>query len=69
MPWKTGEFVLRNMNKIDEFVGHFNNVSLKYAKKIKGFDPRKTFIEHMQSIGFSNSFIQIVLREEEEVNS
>ena len=40
-----------NMNKIDEFVGHFNNVSLKYAEKIKGFDPNKTFVEHMQSMG------------------
>jgi hypothetical protein len=50
LPWKIGEFVLRNINKIDEFAGHFNNVSLKYAKKIKGFDPRKTFVEHMQSM-------------------
>jgi hypothetical protein len=69
LPWKIGEFVLRNINKIDEFANHFNNVSLKYAEKIKGFDPNKIFVGHMLSVGFSNSFIQTVLSEEEEVNS
>jgi hypothetical protein len=44
-------------------------VSLKHDKKIKGFDPNKTFVGHMLSIGFSNPFIQIVSSEEEEVNS
>jgi hypothetical protein len=69
MPWKIGEFALRNMNKIDEFAGHFNNVNFKYAKNIKGFDRNKIFVGHMQSMGFSNSFIQTVLSEEEEVNN
>jgi hypothetical protein len=69
LPWKIGEFVLRNINKIDEFANHFNNVSLKYAEKIKGFDPNKIFVGHMLSVGFNNSFIQTVLSEEEEVNS
>jgi hypothetical protein len=44
-------------------------VSLKYVEKIKGFDPSKIFVGHMLSIGFSNYFIQTVLREEEKVNS
>jgi hypothetical protein len=57
LPWKIREFVLRNINKIHKFVNHFNNVSLKYAEKIKGFDPNKIFVGHMLSIGFSNSFI------------
>jgi hypothetical protein len=59
---------LRNINKIDEFASHFNNVSLNYVEKIKGFDPKKISIEHMLSIGFSNSFIQTILSEEEEFN-
>jgi hypothetical protein len=56
---------LRNINKIDEFANHFNNVSLKYAENIKGFDPNKIFVGHMLSVGLNNSFIKIVLSEEE----
>jgi hypothetical protein len=41
LPWKIGEFMFRNINKIDEFANHFNNVSLKYAERIKGLDPKK----------------------------
>ena len=41
LPWKIGEFIFRNLNKIDEFANHFNNVNLKYVEKIKGFDPKK----------------------------
>jgi hypothetical protein len=41
LPWKIGEFMFRNINKIDEFANHFNNVNLKYAEKIKGFNPKK----------------------------
>jgi hypothetical protein len=47
LPWKIGDFMFRNINKIDEFANHFNNVNLKYVEKIKGFDPNKIFVEHM----------------------
>jgi hypothetical protein len=40
-------------------------VSLQYVEKIKGFAPNKIFVEHMISVGFSNSFIQNNLNEEE----
>jgi hypothetical protein len=33
--------MFRNINKIDEFANHFNNVNLKYVEKIKGFDPEQ----------------------------
>jgi hypothetical protein len=66
LPWNIGDFVFRNINKIDEFASHFNNVSLKYVEKIKAFDPNKIFLEHMLSVGFNNSFIQTTLNEEEE---
>jgi hypothetical protein len=68
-PWKIGDFIFRNINKIDKFESHFNNVNLKYAEKIKGFDPNKIFVEHMLSLGFSNLFIQTTLNEEEEGNN
>jgi hypothetical protein len=61
--------MLININKIDEFANNFNNISLKYAENLKGFDPNKIFVGHMLSIGFNKYFIQNVLSEEEEFNS
>jgi hypothetical protein len=69
LPWKIRDFIFRNINKIDEFANHFKNVNLKYVEKIKGFDPNKIFVEHMLSVGFSNSFIHTILNEEEEGNN
>jgi hypothetical protein len=69
LPWKVGEIVLRNMNKIDEFSTHFNHLNLKYAEKIKGFDPSNIFMDHMQSVGFSSAFTQTILCGEEEGNN
>jgi hypothetical protein len=68
LPWKIGDFVFRNMNKIDEFANHFHNLNLKYVERIKGFDPNGIFVEHMLVVGFSNSFIHIFLGEEEDNN-
>jgi hypothetical protein len=53
------------MNKIDEFASHFQNLNLKYAKKIRGFDPNGMFVEHMLTMSFSSSFIHTILGEEE----
>jgi hypothetical protein len=61
--------MFRNINKVDEFANHLNNVSLKYAENIKGFDPNKIFVGHMLSMGFNNSFIQTILNEEEAGNN
>jgi hypothetical protein len=41
LPWKVGDFVLRNVNKIDEFAAHFNNLNLRYVEILRGFDPNK----------------------------
>jgi hypothetical protein len=56
------------MNKIDEFTNHFHNLNLKYVEMIKWFDPNEFFLEHMLTVGFSNSFIHTVLGEEEDNN-
>jgi hypothetical protein len=69
LPWNIGDFIFRNINKIDKFASHLNNVNLKYVKNIKGFDPNKIFVEHMLSVGFNNSFIQTTFNEEEEGNN
>jgi hypothetical protein len=66
LPCKIGDFIFRNINKIDEFVNYFNNVNLKYVEKIKGFNPYKIFLEHMLSVGFNNSFIHTIVNEEED---
>jgi hypothetical protein len=67
-PWKIGDFIFRNINKIDEFVNHFHNENMKYAEKIKGFDPKKIFMEHMMLVGFNNSFICTIFSEEDDNN-
>jgi hypothetical protein len=54
------------MNKIDEFAGHFHNLNLKYAEKVKGFDPNGIFVEHLLVVGFNNSFINAILNEDED---
>jgi hypothetical protein len=68
LPWKVGDFVFRNMNKIDEFANHFHNLNLKYVENIRGFDPNGIFLEHMLKLSFSSSFIHTVLGEEEDNN-
>jgi hypothetical protein len=52
------------MNKIDEFAIHFHNLNLKYAEKLKGFDPNGIFVEHLLAVGFNNSFINTILNED-----
>jgi hypothetical protein len=64
LPWKVRDFIFRNMNKIDEFVGHFYSLNLKYVEKVKGFDPNGIFVEHLLDIGFNNSFINTILNED-----
>ena len=61
--------MLKNINKIDEFANHFNNVSLKYVERIKFFYLNKIFDGHMLLVGFINSSIQTILNEEEEGNN
>jgi hypothetical protein len=68
LPWKIGDFIFININKINEFANHFHNLNLKYVERIKGFDPNGIFVEHMLAVGFNNSFIHIVLSEEEDNN-
>jgi hypothetical protein len=65
---KIGDFIFRNIKKIDEFENHFYNLNLKYDENIKGFDPNGIFVEHMLAVGFRNSFIHTVLSEEENNN-
>jgi hypothetical protein len=55
MPWKVGDFVLKNVNKIDEFATHFNNLNLIYDETLRGFDPNNFFLQHLQTLGFENS--------------
>jgi hypothetical protein len=66
LPWKVGDFIVRNMNKIDGFTGHFHNFNLKYAKKVKGFDPDGIFVEHLLVVSFNSSFIDTILNEDED---
>jgi len=68
LPLENWLFYIQNINKIDGFANHFHNLNLKYVEKIKGFNPKGIFVEHMIVVGFNNSFIHIVLSEEEDNN-
>jgi hypothetical protein len=63
LPWKLRDFVLRNVNKIDEFVAHFNNLNLIYVESLRGFDPNNFFLEHLLTLGLDNSFFKKHLSE------
>jgi hypothetical protein len=54
----------RNVNKIDEFTGHFNKLNLTYDERLKGFDPNGIFREHLLAVGFRISFIHRRLTED-----
>jgi len=56
--------VFRNVNKIDGFVGHFNNLNLRYVERLRGFDPNGIFVEHLLIVGFSNYFIHTLLNKD-----
>jgi hypothetical protein len=58
LPWKVGDFVLKNVNKIDEIAAHFSNLNLRYAEILRGFDPNNFFLQHLQTLGFNNSFFK-----------
>jgi hypothetical protein len=66
LPWKVGDFIFKNMNKIDQFVGHFHSLNLRYAKRVKGFDPSGIFVEHLLAIGFNNYFVNSILNEDKD---
>jgi hypothetical protein len=63
LPWKVGDFVLRNVNKIDEFTAHFSNLNLRYDESLRGFDPNNFFLQHLQTLGFDNYFFKKHLTE------
>jgi hypothetical protein len=56
--------MFRNVNKIDEFTGHFKNLNIKYVERLRGFDPNGIFREHLLAVGFSSSFIHTRLIED-----
>jgi hypothetical protein len=64
LPWKVGDFVFRNVNNINEFAGHFNNLNLRYAGRLRGFNTNGIFLEHLLAVGFSSSFIHTHLNKD-----
>ena len=56
-PWKVGEFVLKNVNKIDEIPTHSSISNLRYAEDIRGFDPYDIFRQNLQTLGLDDCFV------------
>jgi hypothetical protein len=67
--WKIEEIMLKNAANIDEFSIQFDNFNLKKEYEIKGFDPNQIFMKHMAFVGYSVSFSNTFLFEEEEDDS
>ena len=57
LPWKVGEFMLKNVNKIDDFLAHSSISNLRYVEIIRGFDPCNIFWQHLQTLGLDNCFL------------
>jgi hypothetical protein len=49
LPWKVRDFVLRNVNKIDEFTAHSSKLNLRYDESLRGFNPNNIH-KHLASI-------------------
>jgi hypothetical protein len=50
LPWRVGEIVVKHISHLDEFVGQLDQLSLKEAQAIKGFDPKNSFSAHMSLV-------------------
>jgi hypothetical protein len=48
LPRKIGEFIIKNITHLDELTCHFDQLGLKEAKFIKGFDLDNKFTAHME---------------------
>jgi hypothetical protein len=59
LPWKIGEFTIKHITHLDELADHFEQLGLKEAKFVKGFDPYNTFYAHMELIVYSSYFTKI----------
>jgi hypothetical protein len=55
-PWRVGEIVVKHISHLDEFVVQLDQLSLKEAQAIKGFDPKDSFSAHMSLVGYSSYF-------------
>ena len=55
-PWRVGVVVIKNISHLDEFVGQFDQLRLKEAECIKGFNLNDLFTVHMSLLGYSSYF-------------
>jgi hypothetical protein len=56
LPWKVGEFVFKNVKKIEEFAAHSSISNIRYVEIIRGFDPYNIFRQHLQTLGVDDCF-------------
>jgi hypothetical protein len=53
-PWRVGEIVFKHISHLNEFVGQLDQLSLKEAQAINGFDPKNSFFAHMSIVKYSS---------------
>jgi hypothetical protein len=59
LQWKIGNFTVKHITHLSELVGHHEQLGLKQAKLVKGFDRHNKFTPHMEFVGYSSHFIKI----------
>jgi hypothetical protein len=56
LPWRVGEIYFKHISHLDEFVGQLDQLGLKEAQCINGFDPKNLFSAHMSLVEYSSYF-------------
>jgi hypothetical protein len=59
LPWKIGKFTVKHITHLNELAGHHEQLGLKEAKFVEGFDPDNKFTAHMELVGYSSHFTKI----------
>jgi hypothetical protein len=59
LPWKIGEFIVKHITHLDELTNHLQQLCLKEAKFVQGFESDEKFMTHMKLLGYLSFFTKI----------
>jgi hypothetical protein len=59
LPWKIGDCIVKHITHLNELAEHHEQMGLKEAKLVEGFDPDSEFTTHMQLVKYASHFIRI----------
>jgi transcription elongation factor GreA-like protein len=59
LSWKIGDYIVKHIIHLNELAKHHEQMGLKEAKPVEGFEPDRKFTTHMQLVGYASHFIKI----------